>query len=86
MVAAERRTVVRAKVVIEQANIVAIVPATCMPLPTGRLSQFTRVYVLSVLYGSNRSVLSLTQQDEFFARFPKAHDAARIVTRTERTY
>jgi hypothetical protein len=86
ILAVERRDGVAAKVVIEQANIVAIAPATCMPLLTGRLSQFTRVCVLSVLYNSNRNVVRITQQDDFFARLPKAHHAARIVARTERTY
>jgi hypothetical protein len=70
----------------KQANIGVKAPATCMPLCEEELSHFTMVYVASVLYDLSGVVLYLTQQDEFSARFPKAHHAARIVARTERTY
>jgi hypothetical protein len=70
----------------EEANIVAIAPATCMPLCRTRLSHFTMVCVVSVLYGNSGNALRITQQDEFLTRIPKAHHTARIVARTERTY
>jgi hypothetical protein len=44
------------------------------------------VCVASVFYGDIGNALCITQQDEFFRRVPKAHHAARIVARTERTY
>jgi hypothetical protein len=75
----------RVKMVTQQANIAATAPATCMPLLIVRQSHSTRVYVSSVLYDELRNVLRITQQDEFFARLPKAHYATRIVARTERT-
>jgi hypothetical protein len=72
--------------VVEEANILAVAPATCMPLCGTGLSHFTMVCVVSVLYGNTVSALRITQQDEFLTRLPKAHHTARIVARTERTY
>jgi hypothetical protein len=57
-----------------------------MPLCEKGLSHYTMVCVASVLYGNIGDALRITQQDEFFACFPKAHHVARIVARTERTY
>jgi hypothetical protein len=86
MPAAELRPRFARKVVIGKANIGVVVPAICMPLLSKRVSQSTMVCALSVLYTDDRDIPRITQQDEFFARFPKAHHAARIVARTERTY
>ena len=74
-----------AKVVIQQANIVATAQPLAYHFGSGALSHSTMVYVQSVLYRQHHRVRSLTQQDDFSARLTNVHCTARIVARTERT-
>jgi hypothetical protein len=73
------------EVVEEQANIVPVARATCMPLVDTSLRHSTILHVESVRNGRNYVLSRITQQDDLLARRSWVHRTARIVARTQRT-